>query len=91
MLIRKVKNPIKVFSLFKAFIGIEIVLFLGSYYFFHRLSTQRDFRYYCYLNWKFSLDYYYQFIKLMGDKEENFKKQDYDVWGIGTKNDASTI
>jgi tubulin-specific chaperone C, putative len=89
MLVRKVKNPIKLFPFVKAFIAFEVGLFLGSYYIFHRLSTQRDFRYYCHQNWKLSLEYYYKFLKLMGDKEEQLKRQDYEIWGVLNNNDQT--
>jgi len=53
----------KIFGLIKKgaayLLAAELVAFGGAYYVYHRMNTERDFRYYMHKNYNFALESFY--------------------------------
>lgn len=60
----------------------EGLCFAGSYYFWYRLNTNRDFRHYCHLNYPSLLEGYYKIGEFFdsADSIAQIRRTDLTVW-----------
>lgn len=57
----------------------EVGAFGASYYFYHRMNTDRDFRYYMKNNFNFALESFYTLGEYM-NKADQTRKIDHIIW-----------
>jgi len=79
---KKHPQPI-VFGLIKkgaAFLlAAEVVLFGGSYYVYHRMNTERDFRHYMHQNYNFALESFYK-VGEFANQADQTRLLDEAIW-----------
>lgn len=60
-------------------LGAELIAFSGCYYVYHRMNTDRDFRYYMNNNYPFGLEAYYSVGEFFQPLNQT-RKFDQNIW-----------
>ncbi|XP_072145270.1 protein CEBPZOS-like isoform X2 [Dermacentor andersoni] len=58
----------------------EVVAFCGCYYYYRRLNSSQEYRYWMYQNFRPGLEAYYKTGAMFGDNA--VRTYDYKTWGI---------
>lgn len=62
-------------------LAAEVFAFAGCYYVYHRMNTDRDFRYYMKNNYPFALEGFYSVGEFFQSKDQT-RKIDSNIWSV---------